>query len=112
MKKAEILTHWRGLGERPAPSKVMRAVPYKHEGSTYSEDGVRITGSQAFIDSVLYRLRDLLERENDTERLQVAYQESTDRQNPGLKLGSWNCYVQVHERGQEAKYVDTMYGRS
>lgn len=110
MRKAEFLKHWIGLlkeGERPLKP---RPVPYKHEGSTYAEDGIRITGSAAFIDSVLSRLTDLLKHENPRTRLQVNYQESKDRES-GLKTGSFNCYVQVHQRGREAQAVNAFASR-
>ena len=61
MKKAEMLQHWQTIPDNqpvnPDP------VPYKHEGSTYDQDGIRITGSKAFIDSVLSRLKELLQYE-------------------------------------------------
>ncbi len=103
MQKAEMLDHWRGL--TPNQPIAIRPVPYRHEGSTYTQDGIRITGSEAFIDSVLSRLTDLLDHENGDTRLQVVYKGSTDRET-GAELGSHNCYVQVHERGGEAKMVN------
>lgn len=103
MKKAQMLAHWRALPEqqklKPCP------VAYKHEGSTYSEDGIRITGSRAWIDSVLSRLKDLLAFEDCETRLQVTYQESKDRETQA-SLNSFNCYIQVHERGDEAKMIN------
>ena len=106
MKKDEMIGHWQGLTEtggtlHPCP------VPYKHEGSTYAEDGIRITGSKAWIDSVLYRLRDLLKYENGTTRLQVVYKQSVDRETQ-QPLDGWNCYVQVHERGGEAQMMNAI----
>jgi len=108
MTKDQMLDRWRripnNLSLRPTP------VPYKHRGSTYDEDGIRITGTPQFIDSVLSRLRDLLAYESATTRLQVVYQESRDK-DTGRCLGSWNAYVQVHERGREAKIMRTMFGQ-
>ena len=100
MKKDEILKHWQGL----KPNQPIRpsAIGYKHEGSTYAEDGIRITGSQHFIDSVLSQLTDLLDYENDDTRLQLVYKQSVDK-DTGIALPSYNCYIQVHERGHEAK---------
>jgi hypothetical protein len=99
MKKAVILAHWQSL---PRQQKLApRPVPYRHEGSTYDQDGIRITGSRAFIDAVLSRLTDLLEFEKGRTRLQVSYQEATDKDD-GRPLGSWSCYIQVHERGGQA----------
>lgn len=103
MQKSQMLEHWRRL---PASQPIRPAVvPYKHEGSTYAEDGIRITGSRSFIDSVLSRLQDLLQYENGETRLQVNYQQSKDRAS-GRLIDGWNCYVQVHERGGEAKMVN------
>jgi hypothetical protein len=103
LRKAEMLEHWQGLTAdqtvTPCP------VAYKHEGSTYDEDGIRITGSREFIDSVLSRLKGLLEFENGETRLQVVYKESVDRVSQ-MPMGSFNCYVQVHQRGDEAKHVN------
>ncbi len=84
-----------------------RPVPYRHQGSTYDQDGIRITGSRAFIDAVLSRLTDLLAFENGRTRLQVSYQEATDKDS-GDPLGSWSCYVQVHERGAQACTADAL----
>ena len=100
MNKAEILEHWNGLPDDMAlPSRTMQPVPYKHAGTTYAEDGIRLTGSQTFIDSVLVALKPLLRRENGKERLQVVYKQSTDR-HTGELMPSYNCYLQVHERGR------------
>ena len=108
LTKAEALDHWVHISKEtplPRPS----AVPYKHQGSTYAEDGIRITGSREFIDSMLNVLRHLLERENAHERLQLVYSESADRET-GLPTGTWNCYIQVHERGREAKMMNEIFG--
>ncbi|HWR71735.1 MAG TPA: hypothetical protein VN604_01045 [Nitrospirota bacterium] len=96
MEKKPFLKHWSKLRAnqklRPKP------VRYTHEGSTYAEDGIRITGSRAFVDGVLSRLKDLLDYESDETRLQVVYMRSTDRES-GKTISSYNCYVQVHARG-------------
>jgi len=103
MKKKEILTHWQGLKDNVKIN--MAQVPYKHHGSTYAEDGIRLTGSKQFIDSVLANLKELLEYENCYTRLSLNYQESKDRET-GRPTGSYNCYIQVHERGSQAKAVN------
>jgi len=107
MRKAEFLDHFAAI--TPNQTLKISSVPYKHEGSTYAEDGIRITGSKQFIDSVLSRLTDLLTFENGQTRLQCVYKESLDRHTQ-LPLDSWNCYLQVHERGGEAKMVNAMFG--
>lgn len=111
LTKAEALGHWRALpGNTRTPAQTMRKVPYKHEGSTYAQDGIRLTGTREFIDSVLATLKPLLDRENHVERLQLVYSQSTDRES-GHPLASWNCYVQVHERGGEAQMLNTYFDR-
>ena len=103
MKKKEILAHWQSL--EPDQQVAPCPVAYKHQGTTFDEDGIRITGSAAFIDSVLSRLKDLLAFENANTRLQLAYRQSRDRET-GEPFDSYNCYVQVHERGGEAQMVN------
>lgn len=100
MQKAEFIKHWEGLP--PSPQILVTPIPYKHEGSTYDCDGIRITGSKAFIDSVLPRLQELLKFEAHTTHLQVVYQQSKDRLTGQPIPDAFNCYIQVHERGGEA----------
>ena len=105
MKKKEILDHWRKLKrKRPLRPKV---IPYKHKGSTFDEDGVRICGSAQFIDAVLSRLTEFLDFENGESRLQVSYQQAKDK-DTGALLDSYTCYIQVHERGDEAKMANAL----
>jgi hypothetical protein len=96
MEKKPFLKHWSKLkaNQKLDPTPVR----YAHEGSTYAEDGIRITGSRAFVDSVLSRLKELLQYEGDETRLQVVYKRSTDRES-GRTISSYNCYLQVHARG-------------
>jgi len=103
LRKREFLEYWAKM--KRARKLDPTPVPYKHQGSTYDEDGIRITGSRAFVDAVLSRLTELLQYEGPETRLQVVYKQSTDRET-GSVLDSWNCYIQVHERGNEAKMVN------
>lgn len=109
MKKEQFLRYWKSL--RPTPIRVT-PIPYKHSGSTYECDGIRITGSPEFVESVLSRLTDMLRFESNTTRLQVAYKETEDKQakanGVSIKTGSINCYIQVHERGPQAQGVNIL----
>ncbi len=102
MTKAEALQHWGGLQNQPVR---MSPVPYKAKGSKYGFDGIRIDGSRQFIDSVLSRVTDLLEQENDNTRLELNYTETTERETR-QPTGTWVCYVRVHQRGQEAQAMN------
>ena len=108
MRKKEFLNHFGNIESNQ--SIKVSPVLYKHKGSTYAEDGIRLTGSREFIDSILSRLTDLLEYENCNTRLQCVYKESTDR-HTGAQLDSFNCYLQVHERGGQAKMINNSFGR-
>ena len=59
----------------------VRPVPYKHTGSTFDQDGIRITGTEAFINAILSRLTELLVYEGDETRLQLSYKQATDKEN-------------------------------
>ncbi len=99
LSKRQTLRHWKGLPKHRTPlDQVMEAVPYAHTGSSFTKDTIRVTGSRPFIDAVMSHLKELLTRENDTERLDLNYAESTDRitREP---TGAWTFYVKVHERG-------------
>ena len=103
LRKEAFLAYWGAMkkkrGIRPRP------VPYKHKGSTYAQDGIRITGSRMFVDQVISNLTSLLSFENDMTRLQVVYKQTVDRETE-QPIDAWNCYIQVHERGGEAQMVN------
>lgn len=105
MSKSQALNHWQGLQENQPVNQDV--IPYKHSGSTYGADGVRIEGSQEFIDSVLSRLKDLIAGENTQTRLGLNYQQVEAKPGkPNAFAGNWVCYVKLHERGGEAQMVN------
>jgi hypothetical protein len=103
LRKEAFLAYWR-LMTRKRKIKPS-AVPYKWKGSTYAQDGIRITGSRKFVDQVISNLTGLLAYENDMTRLQVVYKQTVDRDS-GQPIDAWNCYIQVHERGDQAKMAN------
>lgn len=107
LSKNQALIHWNGLTP-PARDIPIRPIPYKHEGTTYFSDGIRITGTRDFIDSILSRLTDLLQHEGPRTRIGINYQEATDRET-GKPAGTWTCYIQVHNRGREAKIANAIF---
>lgn len=103
--KDQIIATWKQL--RPDTPIIMRPVPYNHEGSTYGEDGLRITGSPQFINSVLPRLKELLQFESPTTKLSLVYRET---ESPSKSLGggsktSYVFYVQAKERGNQQQEI-------
>ena len=105
LTKAEALNHWRNLPNQGL--QMPDSIPYKHRGTTYGADGIRIEGTQQFIDSVLAQLKGLLHGENTDTRLALNYQQVESREGkPNVFAGNWVCYVKVHERGSEAQMVN------
>ena len=108
LKKAELLAKWRELPESN-PAQFMEALPYKHKGSTYGEDGIRIDGSPEFIFAVLSKLKQLLPLENEITRLSASFNEIAERVKVdggvefGGGTGKYCCYIRLAQRGQEAQ---------
>ena len=71
--KPEILDYWKKL--RTNTPILMKPIDPMHKGSTYGEDGLRITGSPQFIGSVLSRLKELVNYENPYTKLSVIYRQ-------------------------------------
>jgi len=96
--KEDIIKMWRSLN--PSSPIVVSAIDAEHKGSTYGEDGIRITGSPQFIYSVLSKLKPFLEYENPTTKLVVSYREtqSPSQLEKGNLKKSYVFYVQVKQR--------------
>jgi hypothetical protein len=101
--KDEIVAYWKSL--RPETPIMMRPVGYDHKGSTYGEDGIRITGSPQFIGSVLARLKEFLNYETPTTKLALVYRQtaSPSQSMMGQNKTSYVFYIQTKERGNSQK---------
>ena len=98
--KDEILTFWRSIaGNSPIQ---LKPIPYNHKGTTIQEDGIRITGTKEFIASILSRMKELINFENDNNKLIISYRQSPKSLIPGNKE-SYMFYLQIKERGQKSK---------
>ena len=98
--KEEILSFWQRL--RPDTPIQIKPIDYTHKGSTYGEDGLRITGSPQFISSVLARLKEFLQFETPSQKLAVTYREteSPSKVQMGQAKTSYDFYVATKQRGQ------------
>lgn len=96
--KEQILAYWQNL--RPDTPILAKPIDYLHKGSTYDEDGLRITGSPQFINAVLGRLKEFLNFESPTTKLNVAYREtqSPSKMAMGQNKTSYVFYVSVKKR--------------
>jgi hypothetical protein len=102
--KKEILDHWRSLPPH-MPIVDLRSIPYGHTGRTYEFDGLRVTGSSAWINYVLSRLKDILsyETEDGKTKLQTIYKQVVDNKTHRPIPQSYVFYAQVHERNLAPK---------
>ena len=111
MRKSELLKHWDSLGENQNPLAVMNPISPKHKGKTYGLDGIRIDGSQKFIDAVLSCLKPMLAGENTYTRLNLAHTDCSKAE-PGFNKGNGGfvCYIRLYERGHEAQMAGSVFG--
>jgi len=94
-KKPDIINFWKTLN----PSKInIDPISKNHKGSTFAEDGIRITGEPKFIYSVLSNLKDFLELENNKTRLEVKFKESESLSKEKPNKKSYSFYIQVKNR--------------
>lgn len=72
-KRAEVIDFWRGL--KPNLPISIEPVPEHHTGTKFRFDGIRITGRPQFINSILSRIKDMLEHETPGYKLEVEYRQ-------------------------------------
>jgi hypothetical protein len=100
--KDEIMDMWRKV--RPdtpiyiTPMDTEAAPVLGKDRSSYGEDGIRITGSWAFISSILGRLKELLQFENPQSKLRLVFRgiDSTRMAHPDRQ--SFAFYVNLEAR--------------
>lgn len=96
--KKEVIQYWQSLPPgMPIPE--LKVIPSNHKGSTYSFDGIRVTGSPLFIKAVLSRLKDLLGYESGDKRLAIVYKQQVDSKTEMPIPNSYVLYLQLKERG-------------
>lgn len=91
-KKDDVLRLWNSV--RDDQNLQPQPVPPHHVGTRFDQDGIRITGSSQFINSVLGRLKPLLFYSNHPSLdLDVKYR-SVQRRNLSSRP-SFACYINV-----------------
>jgi len=98
-KKKDILKYWRGIPEMPI---MATPISKDHEGTTFDEDTIRITGQPKFIYSVLSKLKQFLNMESKETKLQLLFKKS-ERKDSDPSKKSYAFYIQVKERGSKTK---------
>lgn len=109
MEKQEALSRWVNLAPDQQILPHFKPIAADAHGSTFGACGIRVSGSPAFIDAVLSRLKDLLEAESGSTRLVLSRQpvKPVAIEKGGKVMSkSWNnaeadaevCYIQIRER--------------
>lgn len=94
-KKQDILSLWNSA-RADAPIQI-QPVPNNHVGNRFDQDGIRITGSSQFINSVLGRLKPLLfYSDHPSLNLDVKYRQILKRNLSDRN--SFACYINVVQK--------------
>lgn len=95
--KNDIIRYWTNL--RSDTPIAVSPIRYDHKGSTYKQDGVRITGTKEFITTTLARLKEFLGFEGAGTKLTLVWRETESQQSTIEDKPTYVFYVQVKERG-------------
>ena len=96
LEKEDAMRYWQSL--KPGPIE-FDPIKTGKRGSTFGEDGLRLTGSRRFIDSILARIKDMMQYENPNTKLNVVYRQVQYKgsETPD-KSSSFVFYAQAKER--------------
>jgi len=98
-KRKDVIDLWKKV--RPDMPLNPTPVPHHHRGNRFDQDGVRITGSSQWINSLLGRLKPLLVYDEyplldiDIKYRQIQRRDLTDKP-------SFACYINVVEKKKES----------
>lgn len=96
-KKPDIVKYWNGLP--PAlPIQPVNVPPADYRGSTYMYDGIRVTGSRQFIDSVVSKLKDVLKYDEGNTKLMLRYYQQSDKNTNYPLPNSFVFYAQIRSK--------------
>lgn len=94
--KEEIVQYWSAL--QVNAQIPMTPIPADHKGSTYSQDAIRITGTQAFIDGVLARLKDLMTYESPETKLDLVYRRIESKSSDYGRQDAYVFYIMARQK--------------
>lgn len=102
-KESDVMKMWHDV--RPDLPIVMKPISKLHRGSRYAEDGIRITGSSIFINSVLGKLKDILSYKSPNIDIEAEYRQIQDK--VGVEKGVPKFVFYVHLREKPSKKPET-----
>lgn len=99
-KKDDIVRLWNTL--RPYLPIQPQPIPLHHTGTRYDDDGLRITGSPTFINSILSRVKDFL-KYDATPGLELDIEYKQIQTKHGTLYGGprYVCYIHVVQKKPE-----------
>lgn len=96
-KKRDIIKFWQSLN--PALPLRVSPIPKEHEGTRFDSDGLRITGSPQFINSILSKLKDFLSYEKSPGlSLDVEYRQIESKDDKQNSRPVYVCYIHILEK--------------
>ena len=103
-RRKDVLTFWGGLQSnmplQPSP------ISKHHTGTRFREDGLRITGSSFFVNSVMSHLKDFLRFDTDPRtKLDVEYRQIQGKEGDPTDVPIYVCYVYVLKNEKEIDKV-------
>ena len=110
MDKKDALRRWIATPENQPILPHFTPLPADAKGSTFGACGIRISGNPEFIDSVLSRLKDLIEAEGGTTRLSLGRNQVKpvfDKKWSNADTDSEVCYIQIRERTAKTRQRKT-----
>ena len=96
-KQDDVIRMWKDL--RPDTPVMMSPVSKLHQGSRYAEDGIRITGSSSFINSVIGKLKGILAQESPAVEVDVEFRQIADKVGANRHIPKFVFYVHLNEKG-------------
>lgn len=101
-KKPEIVNYWSKLPPS-LPVQPFNIPPANYRGSSYMYDGIRITGSRQFIDSVASKLKDVLKFDSGNTKLMLRYYQQIDKNTDYPLPNSYVFYAQIRNKGEDQR---------
>ncbi len=95
-KKDEIIQWWAKL--KPNQPIIPNPIPHLKGGSTYGQDGIRVTGSPEFITSVLSRFKDFAAQDTPNANLRLAFRQVEDKYTQTPNKDRFVFYANVTQR--------------
>jgi hypothetical protein len=98
--REDVVRLWNTL--RPYLPMQVTPIPVQHTGTRYDDDGIRITGSPSFINSVLSRVKDFLRYESQPGlELDISYKQIQNKHGTLYGGQRFVCYIHVLQKKPE-----------